>query len=150
MAVFADHEGLAFTHGHQTYPLRPFRPSRFVEIGEFADVVDLQSVPSLAHLTLPCQEPVNQLVALDSGHDGLAVGDDGFALSLERDPAEAGDQWFLPLPTLPRDLEARPPAIRSIDSRFVLASHLRDGRLALAGQGLEHRGLHDPAQWSQA
>ncbi|CAM5411527.1 hypothetical protein SALBM311S_12015 [Streptomyces alboniger] len=101
MAALANHEGFAFTHGHQVYPLWLFRPSRLVEIGEFADVVDLQSVSSLAHLALPSEEPVNQLITLGSGHDGPSVGDDGFALSLERDPAEAGDQWILPFFTAP-------------------------------------------------
>src|SRR5690348_45530 len=114
MAEFADHEGLALAHSHQVHPCWPFRSSRFVEIGEFADVVDLQSFSSLAHLALPGQEPVNQLVAPGSGHDGLAVVDDSFTLSLERDPAEAGDQWFLPLFTMHRDLEARSPAVKSI------------------------------------
>src|SRR2546421_3237478 len=149
MTAFADHQGLALAHGHRVFPLWPFRTSRLIEIGEFADVVDLQSLASLADLALPGQEPVNQLVSPGSGHDGLAVADDSFALSLERDPAEAGNQWLLPLFTVHRDLEARPPAVRSVHGRLVLAGHLRNGRLVLAGQGLEHRGLHDPAQRSQ-
>lgn len=83
MTTLANHKGFPFTHGHQTYPRRPFRPSRFVKIGEFADVVDLQSISPLAHLALTGQESVNQLVAPSSGHDGLAVGDDGFSLPFE-------------------------------------------------------------------
>ena len=50
VAVFADHEGLAFTHGHQPYPRWPIWLSWFVEVGEFTDVVDLKAHPSLAEL----------------------------------------------------------------------------------------------------
>lgn len=63
VAAFADHKGLSFTHGHQVYPGRPFRPSWLVEIGELADVVDLQSFASLAHLALPGEQPVDQLIS---------------------------------------------------------------------------------------
>lgn len=47
MATFADHQGLSLAHRHQVYPRRPFRPSRLIEIGKFADVVDLQ--PARTH-----------------------------------------------------------------------------------------------------
>lgn len=66
MAALADHEGLRlrmdirWTHGGRF---------RLVEIGEFTDVVDLESVSSLAHLALPGEEPVNQLITPGSGQD---------------------------------------------------------------------------------
>ncbi|WP_461066214.1 hypothetical protein [Streptomyces pseudoechinosporeus] len=80
-------------------------------------MVDLEPSPSLAHLALLGKEPMNQLVAPGSSHIRLAVGNDGDALSLERDPAEAGDQRFLPLLSLHRGLEAGPSAVRSIAAR---------------------------------
>jgi hypothetical protein len=73
VAAFADHEGFAFPHGHQVHPRRPFSPSWLVEIGEFADVVDLESGTPFAYLTLPGQEPMDQLIepfpVMD--HDGV-------------------------------------------------------------------------------
>jgi len=90
VTAFADHKGLAFPHGHQVDPGRPFRPSWPIEIGEFANVMDLKSIASLAYLALSGEEPMDQLVSSCSGHDRLAVSNDGGALSLERDPAEAG------------------------------------------------------------
>ena len=83
-----------------------FGPAWLVEVGEFADVVDLAG-PSvrLADLAAFGEEPVDQLVAPGAGHDRLLVGEDGRALAFERDPAEAGDQW-LPAPiALDGDLE---------------------------------------------
>jgi hypothetical protein len=82
VASFADHEGLAFPHCHQPHPRRPFWPSWLVEIGEFADVADLESGAPLAHLALPGEEPMNQLVAPCSSHDRLSVGKDGGANTL--------------------------------------------------------------------
>ena len=43
VAAAADHQGLAAPHGHQAHPCRSFASARLVEIGEFADVVDLQA-----------------------------------------------------------------------------------------------------------
>lgn len=97
VAAFADHKGLSFTHGHQVHPRRPFRPSWLVEIGKLADVVDLQSFTSLAHLALPGEQPVDQLISPGRGHDRIAVRNDGGALALERDSAEAGNQRLLTL-----------------------------------------------------
>jgi hypothetical protein len=111
VAAVADHEGLALAHGHQAHPRRPFQPSWLVETGEFADVVDLQSGASLAQLTPPGEEPVEQLVAPGGGHDRRAIGDDGGALALERDAAEAGDQRFPAFIAPQRDLEAEPAAL---------------------------------------
>jgi hypothetical protein len=107
----ADHEGLSFTHGHQAYPRRPFRPSGFVEVRQFADVVDLQPHPFFAELASSGQEPMDQLVAPDGGHDRFQVGDDGGALPFEGDPAEAGDQG-LPASVAggPTPLTTTPPA----------------------------------------
>lgn len=52
MACLADQESYAFSAGHQPYPRRPLEPSWLVEVGKFADVVDLQPDPRLAELAL--------------------------------------------------------------------------------------------------
>ena len=74
VAAFADHEGLALVLGHQAYPFRLLGPPRLVEVGEFADVVDLQPGPRFAHLAPFGQEPMNRLVALRGGQRRLPVG----------------------------------------------------------------------------
>jgi hypothetical protein len=94
VALFADHEGLAFAFSHQMHPRWPFWPTWLVEIGEFADVVDLQPCPSLAQFTPSGYEPTDQLVAFNGGHDRFQIGQDGGALAGEWYPTEAGDQWL--------------------------------------------------------
>jgi hypothetical protein len=115
--------------------------------GKFADVVDLQPFASLAHLTLSGDEPTDQLISSGRSHDRIAVRDDGGALTLERDSVEAGDQRLPTFIALHGDLEARPPAVRGIDSRLTSAGHLRDGRLVLPCQGLEHLKV-SMTQWA--
>ena len=78
------------------------------EIGELAHVVNLQVLRPLAYLAASSDEPVDQLVSPGTGHDRPLVGEDGRACSPERDPAEAGDQWFPSSFTLDGDLEDRP------------------------------------------
>ena len=120
VACFADHEGLAFAHRHQMHPRWPFWPTWLVEIGEFADVVDLQPCPSLAQFTPSGEEPMDQLVASDGGHDRFQIGYDGGALAGEWYPTEAGDQRFLPLLAVHGDLETGPGSVGGIDARLVL------------------------------
>jgi hypothetical protein len=103
VAAFADHKGLSLTHSHQVYPRRPFRPSWLVEIGE---------------------ETMDQLISSGRSHDRISVRNDGGALTLERDSAEAGDQWLPSFIALHRDLEAGTPAAKGVDARLVSASHL--------------------------
>ena len=94
VAAAADHEGLASSHGHEVHPGGFVRPAGLVEIGEFADVVNLQVPRVLADLAASGDEPMDQLVASGAGHDRPLVGEDGCVCPPERDPAEAGDQWF--------------------------------------------------------
>jgi hypothetical protein len=133
VALFADHEGLAFAFSHQMYPRWPFWSTWLVEIGEFADVVDLQSYPCLAQFTPSGDEPTDQLVAFDGGHNRFQIGQDGGALAGEWYPTEAGDQRFLPLLAVHGDLEAGPGSVGSIDARLIPTSHLRDGGLVFPG-----------------
>src|SRR5436189_5745924 len=98
--------------------------TRPVEIGELADVMNLQVRPGVADLAVLGEEPMDQLVAPSAGDNRLLVGEDGRALSLERDPAEAGDQW-LPAPiAVDGDLEACARSVGCLDRRLVLSSHL--------------------------
>jgi hypothetical protein len=133
MAFFADHEGLAFAFRHQVHPRWPLWPTWLVEIGEFADVVDLQPYPSLAQFTPPGEEPMDQLVAFDGGHDRFQIGHDSGAFAGEWYLTEAGDQRFPSLIALHGDLETGPGTAGSIDARLVLASYLRDGGLVFSG-----------------
>ena len=133
VALFADHEGLAFALCHQVHPRWPFWSTWLVEIGEFADVVDLQSYSCLAQFTLSGYEPTDQLVAFGGGHDRFQIGHDSGTLASEWYPTEASDQWFLPLLAVHGDLETGPGPVGGIDARLVLASHLRDGGLVFPG-----------------
>jgi hypothetical protein len=51
MAGAADHEGLAAAFRHEFCPLRSGSVCGVVEIGQFADVMDLDGVRLLADLT---------------------------------------------------------------------------------------------------
>jgi hypothetical protein len=105
VALFADHEGLALALSHQMHPRWPFWPTWLVEIGEFADVVDLQPSSCLAQFTPSGYEPTDQLVAFGGGHDRFQVGQDSGTLASEWYPTEAGDQWFLTSLAVHGDLE---------------------------------------------
>src|SRR3954471_9320876 len=97
------------------HPGRFFASTGPVEVGELADVMNLQVRPGVADLAVLGDEPMNQLVAPSAGHDRLLVGENGRALPLERDPAKAGDQR-LPAPiAFDGDLEARAWSIWCLD-----------------------------------
>ncbi len=113
-------------------------------------MVDLQVHRVLAELTAPGKEPVDQLVAPGAGHDRPLVGEDGCAYASERDPAEAGDQWFPPPVAFHGDLQAPAGSGGCLDCGLVLPSHRGDRRTVLACQRLEQRGLHDPVEAAQA
>ena len=75
MAGLADHKGLASPFGHECHPRR-LRPSRLVEVGELADVVNFDLAGVLAHLTPSRSEPVDQLLAAEGDRGEFAVGED--------------------------------------------------------------------------
>jgi hypothetical protein len=106
-AAAADHEGLAPSHGHEVHPGGFLCAAGLVEIGELADVVNLQVHRLPADLAASSDEPVDQLVAPGTGHDRSLIDEDGCVCSPERDPAEADDQWFAASFTLNGDLEDR-------------------------------------------
>ena len=93
VAGAADDQGLPSSFRHEVHPGGLLRTAGPVEIGEFADVVNLEVLPRGADLTAFGEEPVDQLVALRAGQDRPLVEGHGRALSSEREPAEAGDQW---------------------------------------------------------
>jgi hypothetical protein len=109
VAAAAGYQGLAPSHGHEVHP-GGFLPSAgLAEIGELANVVDLEARHGLADFAAPGEEPVDQLVAPGTGHDRPLVGEDGRADSLERDAAEAGDQRS---PSIAQQAHPRPWACR--------------------------------------
>lgn len=70
--------------------------------------------------------------------------------SFERDPAEAGDQWFPASVAFHLDLEHRLRPGGRGDGRLVAASHLGHRAAVFPSQRLEHGSLHDPSQTLQA
>lgn len=115
VAATADDQGLAPPHRHQAHPGGVLTAARLVQIGEFADVVDFQIRCSLADLTAPGEEPMNQLVAFGAGHDRLLVGEHGRADSFERDPAKAGNQRSAAPVAFDHDLKHRlTPGARAV------------------------------------
>src|SRR6266498_1603951 len=74
-----------------------------------------------------------------------AVVDDRVALPFQWYTAELCDQWF-PAVACDGGLEAGTRPVRCFDLGFVSCRHLRHRRVVLAGQRLEHGGLHDPFQ----
>jgi hypothetical protein len=91
VAAAAYDQGFAPSHGHEVHPCGFVSPSRLVEIGELADVVDFQVHRVLADLTASGQEPMDQLVTPGAGQDRPLVGEYGCACSPEWDSAEAGE-----------------------------------------------------------
>ena len=73
VAGTADHQGLASPFGHELYPSGFLPLARPVEVGELADVMDLQLLGCSAQLAAPGHEPVDQLVSLGGGQNGSAV-----------------------------------------------------------------------------
>jgi hypothetical protein len=69
MAGTADHEGLASSSGHEVHPCGSFASAGAVEVGELADVGNLEALLGVADLTALGKQPVDQLVAPGAGHD---------------------------------------------------------------------------------
>ena len=69
---------------------------------------------------------MNQLVAPGAGQDRSLVGEYGCADSCERDPAEAGDQWFPASVAFDNDVEGRARSSGGLDRGFVPSSHSGD------------------------
>ena len=113
--------------------------------GHRADVVDLHLARLLAELAPVRKEPADQLLVWVD-RPGQTVGQDRHLLPPQRYPAEPCDQCS---PAVTRRCWPQSRCVaRAVSSilALYLARHLRHRRAVLAGQGLEHRGLHDPAQ----
>jgi hypothetical protein len=89
-------------------------------------------------------EPGDQLLSAD-GDRGDAVGEDRVLPSPQRDATELCYQWFATF-AFNDCLEASARPVRGLDGDPVPVSHLRHRRVVLAGQRLEHGGLHHPFQ----
>jgi len=86
VAWSADHEGLASHPDHQGRPRRLWS-SRFVQVGEFSDLVDFHWGALLAQFALAGPEPGDQLFAAGD-RDWLMVDEDRFLLPYQRNAAE--------------------------------------------------------------
>src|SRR5947209_20212379 len=87
MAGLADHKGLASPPRHEAHPGRGVRQPHWVELGELADVVDLDVLGPFAELTPAGQEPINEFLAAD-GWGCRTIGGDRGGLPSERDGTE--------------------------------------------------------------
>ena len=83
VAVGADHEGLASASCHGFRPCWLW-PSCGGEMGQLGDVVYLHFAGVLTHLAPSSEESGDQLLVVDGGWDGLAVGEDRGALPSQR------------------------------------------------------------------
>ena len=130
--------------GHEPAPMRAVAGPAG-EVGELADVVDLHLVRAARRARIcPCRSRVTSSLRV-GGRAGRRSVEDRVLLPFERDAAEPCDQW---LPACAFDLawkHVRGPCGVSIVALYLRAIFVTDER-CLCRQGLEHRGLHDPAQ----
>jgi hypothetical protein len=107
----ADDQGLASSHGHEVDPRGPLGSAGSVQVGELADVVDLQVLPRLAELAALDQErwisslrrvlAVQPTVHLDRGYDSSktreALAERGMTGQIAEKgrpaPIQAGQRW---------------------------------------------------------
>ena len=75
VAAAAGDQGLASSHRHEAHPGRSFGPAGPVEVGEFADVVNLHLTRLLADLTNVREESCDEFLVRIVNPDRLAVGD---------------------------------------------------------------------------
>ena len=109
-------------------------------------VVDLHLVRLLAELAPARQEPVISSLRRTVTGTGWRSSRTAFFCRLSGIPPNRATSGFLPSPRSTLAWKhVRGPCGVSIFG-LVLARHLRHRRAVLAGQGLEHRGLHDPVQ----
>src|SRR5579859_5567385 len=138
MAVSTDYERLSSPPDHKCHPRGHCVLARPDEIGEFADLVNLHRLRTLAYLAAAQQEPGNQILVTDRLGDqpalceGLyAVDEDRVFLPPKRNTTVPRDQWFLALAARHADLEAFARPEGSLDGRFIFAGHLRHRRAVL-------------------
>src|SRR6266566_5883635 len=143
VAGAADDERLATFPGHEVHPRGPFGLTRSVEVGEPADLVDLDAVPLSAKLALTTREPLGDLAVTVRGGVGDAVERNRVPVPPEGYPSEPCDQWC---PAGPFDLrfEAGPQPVWCPDLGLVTGRHRGYRGAVLHGQGPQHRALHDP------
>jgi hypothetical protein len=85
VATTADHQSLAPPLGHEVHPGGLLTSTRPIEVGELADVMNLQVRPGVADLAILGEEPVDQLVAPSAGDDRLVVGEVWAVARLEQE-----------------------------------------------------------------
>ena len=109
---------------HSLYPGRFFWPSSNTEVGEFSDVVNLDVLLTSAHFTGIRKQSFHEFAACSIKH-AWCLGRRPLPPSVvEEEYPEVGDEWFLPLFSFHRHLEALHWAIEGFDSGAILVSHL--------------------------
>jgi hypothetical protein len=93
VAGLADHNGFASPFRHGLCPRGLVWPS-CVEIGQFADLVDLHRVRAVAELASSLKESCNDFLAAVDDLGRCAVDDDRVFLPCEWDSTEPCDQWL--------------------------------------------------------
>jgi hypothetical protein len=138
MAPVADDQGLAAARGHPLDPQRSLPASGPIQIGETADVMDLEG-PFLgaAVLAFLREEALDDLAANAAVDCWRAVAQDRVLLPCQRDAAEHGHEWLLALAPLPCDDQGRLGASSVLHLRSQLTIDRGDPRLVLVGKSAE-------------
>src|SRR6266508_6019578 len=140
MAGLADHEGFASSSSHDLHPAGLVRLAGTDEVGECADVMNLNGSRVVADLAPALAEPGDELasprVGCPAGH---AVGEDRVVLSPQWDAAEPCDQGWLGLAAVHTGLEAPAWPVRCAGGGPVSSGHLGHRRVVLPGQRFEQR-----------
>src|SRR5437016_12360381 len=94
MADGASDKRFAPSFRHDLYPCGFLVAPCLVQVGELADVVDLQSCGGAAQLAASSDEPSDQLVAAGGEQVGRTIHEHRLLPPFQRDTTEPRDQWL--------------------------------------------------------
>ena len=151
MAPVAYDQGLAAARSHPLDPERSLSAPRPVQIGETADVVDLER-PCLGATVLAFlrEEALDDLAANAAVDRWRAVAQDRVFLPCQRNAAEHGQEWLLALAPFPSDGQGRLGTPTVLHLRSQATIDRSDPCLVLVGEGAEERDAHHMMHSPQA
>ena len=151
MAPVTYDQGLATARSHPLDPEGSLSATRPVQIGETADVVDLErSFLGATVLAFLREEALDDLTANAAVDRWRAVAQDRILLPCQRDAAEHGQEWLLALAPFPCDDQGRLGASSVLHLRSQSTIDRSDPCLVLVGEGAEERGAHHMMHSPQA
>src|SRR5262249_35629550 len=136
MARATHNKGLASAHGHELHPRWFLSSPRLSEIGELADVVDLNWSCTPAEFTRAYQEPFHQLVLSSGEHIRRTIYHRCHLLPDYVNGAQFRDQWLLPFAARDHHLETGSRSSAGCGCRFVLPRHFLNTRTVFPCEGL--------------